>query len=241
MQKRTLRQLLCSALQPVGQTMYVWGGGWNEEDNGAGLEAVSLGVSPRWAEFAERQFSDYDWTKTKYQVHDGLDCSGFVGWVLYNTFACENGGAGYVLPSSQMAQAFSASGWGMFTPADKVTCRCPGDILSTKGHVYISLGQCIDGSQLLVHASPPGVQLSGTVSPGGSEDSEAIWLAKDFMRRCHIDWYARFPENARPLSYLKEYDRMSWDLSGCGVLRDPDGLACMCASQVLRVLCSRNM
>ena len=59
------------AMQPVGQTMYVWGGGWNEADTGAGAEAVTLGVSPRWAEFAAKQDSSYSYENTKYQIHDG--------------------------------------------------------------------------------------------------------------------------------------------------------------------------
>ena len=52
---KSLLGFLQIAVQPVGQTMYVWGGGWNEEDTGAGAEAVTLGVSPAWAEFAAKQ------------------------------------------------------------------------------------------------------------------------------------------------------------------------------------------
>ena len=26
-------------MEPVGSTMYIWGGGWNSEDNGAGEDA----------------------------------------------------------------------------------------------------------------------------------------------------------------------------------------------------------
>ena len=43
--KSTLKELLLTALQPVGSTMYVWGGGWNEADTGAGPDAVTIGVS----------------------------------------------------------------------------------------------------------------------------------------------------------------------------------------------------
>ena len=51
----SLLDFLQTAVQPVGSTMYIWGGGWNEEDTGAGVEAVTLGVSSRWAEFAAGQ------------------------------------------------------------------------------------------------------------------------------------------------------------------------------------------
>ena len=49
---KRLKCFLRTALLPVGSTMYVYGGGWNEADTGAGIEAVTLGVSAEWAEFA---------------------------------------------------------------------------------------------------------------------------------------------------------------------------------------------
>ena len=53
--KRTLKNFLKTALMPVGKTMYVWGGGWNKEDTGAGIEAVSIGLSPNWEKFTRKQ------------------------------------------------------------------------------------------------------------------------------------------------------------------------------------------
>lgn len=47
----TLKTLLLTALEPVGSTMYVWGGGWNKADTGAGIEAVSIGVTSKWKAF----------------------------------------------------------------------------------------------------------------------------------------------------------------------------------------------
>ena len=41
--QKTLQNFLTIAIQPVGQTMYVWGGGWNEEDTGAGQDAKRIG------------------------------------------------------------------------------------------------------------------------------------------------------------------------------------------------------
>ena len=51
----SLAKLLLLAKEPLCNTMYVWGGGWNEADTGAGLEARSLDVSPAWASFASKQ------------------------------------------------------------------------------------------------------------------------------------------------------------------------------------------
>lgn len=45
----TLENLLKTALLPIGNTMYIYGGGWNEEDTGAGIEAMTIGVSHKWA------------------------------------------------------------------------------------------------------------------------------------------------------------------------------------------------
>ena len=41
--------------------MYIWGGGWNEEDTGAGVEATRLGLAPAWVEFTSQQDSSYDY------------------------------------------------------------------------------------------------------------------------------------------------------------------------------------
>lgn len=75
-----MERLLRTSLLPVGQTMYIWGGGWNQDDAGAGIEAVTLGVSKRWAEYAAWQTEQYDFDQTRYQSHDGLGmCEIFVG------------------------------------------------------------------------------------------------------------------------------------------------------------------
>ena len=79
----TLEKFLKSSMEPVGQTMYVWGGGWNKEDTAAGEETKTIGVSRQWKTFFEEQDSNYNYENTLYQIHDGLDCSGYVGWVIY--------------------------------------------------------------------------------------------------------------------------------------------------------------
>ena len=234
---KTLRTFLCRALEPVGRTMYVWGGGWNEADDGAGVEACALAPSPRWARFAAQQGADYDWHTTRYRIHDGLDCSGFVGWAVYGVFAACDGCAGYVMPAARMAADFAARGWGGFTPAPEVHERQAGDVLSTQGHVYLSLGDCADGSALFVHASPPGVQLGGSPARDGTADSQAVALAQGWMRAHRQDWYARFPQAARPMAYLTDYDRFRW---GARVLPDPDGVRNMDARAVLDEICNTD-
>ena len=47
----SLKQLVKTALIPVGKTLYVWGGGWNQDDSGAGESALSLGPRYTWEIF----------------------------------------------------------------------------------------------------------------------------------------------------------------------------------------------
>ncbi|RGY78941.1 hypothetical protein DXA18_13955 [Dorea sp. AM58-8] len=37
-----LSDLIADALKPVGNTLYVWGGGWNVPDNGSGETALHM-------------------------------------------------------------------------------------------------------------------------------------------------------------------------------------------------------
>ena len=205
----TLENFLKTALLPVGRTMYVWGGGWNEEDTGAGPEACTIGVSPRWKEFSKDLTSDYEEENYRYQIHDGLDCSGFVGWAVYNVFETESGREGYVYASDDTAKTYASFGWGDFTPKSKVKDWKPGDVASMSGHVWICLGTCEDESVLLVHASPPGVRLCGTKGKKGT--SQAVALAEKTMQAYWPDWYARFPKCEVPASYLKA-SQMRWNM-----------------------------
>ena len=223
------------AAAPVGSTMYVWGGGWNEADTGAGIEAVTLGLSERWAAFAKEQDSGYNYKDHRYQIHDGLDCSGYVGWAVYNVMETENGGKGYVSSSTGMAQALADRGLGEYISREDMDRWLPGDIMSMKGHVWISLGMCGDGSVLLLHSSPPGVIFCGTALADGS-DSQAVKLAQTIMSPHYPDWYARYPDCSRPASYLEKSSAMRWNTN---VLADKEGIRQMSAEQVVNLLFSR--
>lgn len=229
---KSLLGFLQIAIQPVGKTMYVWGGGWNEEDTAAGIEAVTLGVSPAWEAFAVQQDASYDYNKTRYQIHDGLDCSGYVGWAVYNVLETENGKEGYVLSSTKMAEDYAGRGLGEYLPVKTVSQWKPGDIVSMKGHVWIAVGMCGDGSVLLLHSSPPGVSFCGTTLADGSK-SQAVALAERIMQNYYPEWYAKYPECARPHSYLTGAAAMRWSRD---VLEDEEGLEFMSAEEVVSVL-----
>ena len=226
----TLSDFLQIAIQPCGHTMYVWGGGWNEEDTGAGKEAVTIGESKNWKNFYELQDASYNYQDTTYQIHDGLDCSGYVGWAVYNLINTQNNKDGLVMDASLMAKEFANMHLGTYTDRSHVSTHHPGDIMSTNGHVYIVLGQCEDGSVLLIHASPPGVRICGTVDENGNIDSQAYQLAKDTMETYYPEWCSRYPDYTANIDYLTLYDQFTWNID------DPQGVQSMSASEVIQYL-----
>lgn len=231
----SIRRLLQVALQPMGKTMYIWGGGWNEADTAAGIEAVTLGPSGQWADFFQRQNSSYNFNHTRYQIHNGLDCSGYLGWTIYNFLHTINGeeGQGYVMKAKKMAENFAQRGWGTYRPASQVKDYKAGDIMSGNGHVFLVLGPCSDGSIVLAHSSPPGVQINGTVAANGSQNSEASRLANYYMEKYYPKWYAKFKPEVKDRSYLTSYQQMRWKTQPNFWMTDKEGLQDMTAQEVL--------
>ena len=255
--KRTLRNFLATALEPVGTTLYVYGGGWNWQDDGAGLAAVSTGLSPCWTAFFQRQNAQYsyrndrDFSRSWYPHHGwneygwaGLDCSGYVGWAVYNLMHDISRLSGYVQPAAGMAADFAQRGWGAWSRADSLFC--PGDVVSIPGHVWICLGACGDGSLVILHSTPSpsrtgalggGVQLSAV---GDGEKCEAYFLAGAYMERFYPQWSQRYAAVCKPFAAYTEQGGDSrtgtfrWDLGG--VIRDPDGIARMSAGEILKTL-----
>lgn len=131
-------------------------------------------------------------------------------------------GAGYVDKANKIARNCAKEGWGTYRKASSITDYRPGDIMSSSTHVYIVIGKCSDGSVVLVHSSPAGVQICGTVSSSGKRVSKAVKLAKTYMKKYYPSWYRRYPECSRDLSYLKKYNQFRWKLSKGSIMDDPD-------------------
>lgn len=209
----TLEDFLQKAMEPVGTTMYIWGGGWDEADSTSGIGSTRIGVSPMWKDFADTQDSTYDFTEYRYEREKGLDCSGYVGWVVYNVFEDVDGQNGYVAKSTVMAKEYAERGWGRLLENPKE--YLPGDIVSMEGHVWICLGTCTDGSVLLVHSSPPGVSVCGTearnVGADAQEESIAVQLATEFMTNYFSGWQERYPNRVVGNHYLENTTVMRWN------------------------------
>ncbi len=231
----TVKAFLSAASQPVGRCLYVWSGGWNESDTAAGIDAMTYGVSGRWYEFFTENGSDYNTAETAFQIHDGLDCTGYLGWSVYQVFGDLYSDSGYVFQSGTVADNYLRLFGGTLTPKSEVDSYRAGDIMCKKGHVFIAVGQCGDGSVVLMHASPPAVSICGTVTPDGSGDSEAIALAEKYMKKYRSECFNKYSTCERGVGYLTDYDRYRFD---GGILSDPDGYFNMTPEEILEDLFS---
>ncbi len=269
----TLKNFLMTALGPVGTTLYIYGGGWDWQDEGSAIQTRTLGVSADWVKFFNGQDENYTYKEadgnenvadpaTSYYPYGeyneyyyaGLDCTGYFGWTLYNTFENESGKDGYVGGSTKFAKRLSENGWGEWTQdviipdGENGYAMKPGDVMSIKGHVWISLGTCADGSVLIVHSTPSrsrtgqpggGVQISAV---GYNEECEAYALAEKIMSEQYPEWFERYPIYLTdPEVYFaienENAGRFTWNTdASSGGLTDPEHIQDMTPEEVMNEL-----
>ena len=206
---RTVRNFLKNALLPLGNTLYIWGGGHTD------AEAESYGVNAQWKQFFNTQSSTYNYSDHLYEYGKGLDCSGYVGWTAHQVTK------EYATTTSTGMPAYLArKGWGTCVTGDTSQKFTPGDVVSKSGHVWIVIGQCSDGSVVVIHATPPYIQLGGTVSSTGSINSEAIELANEYMKMYYPVAYERYGVKVLDRSYLTGVNHFTWSSS---ILSDSEG------------------
>ena len=261
--QRTLKNFLATAMEPVGTSLYIYGGTWDWQDVGSSNQATTIGLSQTWIDFFQSQDANFTYRNSNplesyypfkaynQYYYAGIDCSGYVGWVMYNIMNTESGGEGYVEGAVSMAKTFDETyGYGTWTHTVEAADFKPGDILSMNGHVWICLGVCDDGSLVILHSTPSdsrtgkpggGVQISGV---GENEDCQAYALAQEYMQRYFPAWSERYPAAFKSYSDYTYYTnakagKFSWNLDQTGVL-DPDGYANMSAEEILRDLFSEN-
>lgn len=238
----TIKNFLLGALQPVGSTLYVWGGGWAQPT------ATYIGVYPKWKTWFDSHNGSYNFanyqdlsvtTRAK-----GLDCSGFVGWSTYQVMETVSGrGSGYVAEASTIASVYAGRGYGTLRSQATLSKKnyigqfTAGDVGSMSGHTFIVLGQCSDGSLVIVHSTPPCVQINGTTTPSGGWDSEAVTLAKRYMNQYYPNLMKKFNLSCSVgSSYIRASNTMRWNTK---TLTDPDQYKKMTAGQVLEDIFSK--
>ena len=270
--EKTLKNFLKNAVMPVGTALYIYGGGWDWQDVGSSIQTRTLGVSPDWVRFFNEQDENFtykgkdgsdenvDPTTSYYPFgayneyyYAGLDCSGYLGWVLYNTFETENGKEGYVGGSTGFAKRLAGKGWGTWTQevsipdGTKETEMKPGDLMSINGHVWISLGTCADGSVVIAHSTPSnsvtgqpggGVQISAL---GTDKNCQAYVLADKVMKNSYPEWSARYETALKdPAVYFaftgSNAGKFTWTPSAETGLSDPDGIQNMTPEEVIAAL-----
>lgn len=261
---RTLTNFFKTALSAVGHALYIYGGDWDYQDVGSANQARTIGVAESWIEFFYEQNASYSYknesnkSKTYYPFgafneyyYAGVDCSGYVGWVVYNIMNTASGNEGYVMSSTKMANNFASRGWGTFqksiaTPTSGTSDLKVGDVVSISGHVWICLGVCSDGSIVILHSTPSqskngtsggGAQLGAI---GNSTNCEAYRLADQYNKTYYPDWSERYNTSLKDYStYLNtsktNAGKFSWYLNENG-LTDPDGLSTKTPAEILAFL-----
>ena len=233
--KKTIRNYLIGALLPVGQTLYIWGGGYGYND------CTRKGVSPLWKSWFDSQSSSYNYYYYDDLTPDnrakGLDCSGVVGWVAYQVMHSASGqGSGYTVVSGDIGSSYTSRGWGQiinqyYLSSNGYTLK-PGDIGYNEGHTWIVLGQCADKSVVIVHSTPDaGVQIAGTAVPTtGASNSQAAALAEKYMKKFYPSSVQKYEYYYSVGNYIRQYNFLRWNRS---TLADPDGYMNKTADQIL--------
>ena len=225
--ERTIKNYLKNALQPVGACLYVWGG-WGH--------ATTKGVPSDWKTFYDSQNSSYNYQNHMFELKKGVDCSGFVGWAAYQIMQSKsNVGGGYTVVSGQVGSSYVNRGWGSIIRQSQLAADnykiYPGDIGYDENHTWIMLGQCKDGSCVVLHSTNnAGVQLAGTPTPGGNYASQAVALAEKYMARYPGYQKNRSMYHTSTGQFIKRGNFLRWNRS---TLADPDGYLKMTADQIL--------
>lgn len=215
--KRTLKNYLQTAMNPVGTALYVYGGSWDWQDVNSSNQALTIGLPQSWIDFFQQQDANYTYKNSADPAHSyyphnswnqyyyaGVDCSAYIGWTVYNVMHTESTtndlSDGYVMSAVKMAKTFAEKGWGTWTR--DIKSFKPGDIFSMSGHVWTVLGVCDDGSIVFLHSTPSdskagqgggGVQLSA-LNPNSDDDKncEAYKLVTKHMTKYYPEWSDRY-------------------------------------------------
>lgn len=251
--KLTLKNFLATAMEPVGTALYVYGGTWDWQDVNSSNQSMTIGLSQSWIDFFQSQDENYHYKNPNpsesYYPHQawnqyyyaGIDCSGYVGWSVYNLMNTEDStvadSKGYVMSATKQAGAFAENGWGTMDMGDVLMDEAtgkpwvdedgdgrrvyeghefkPGDIFSMNGHVWISLGTCNDGSIVFMHSTPNTTNGAGVQisALGPDKTCEAYQLAFEYMNEYYPEWSDRYGDQVLCLSF-DSYTKVYGDTAG---------------------------
>ena len=253
--KLTLKNFLATAMEPVGTALYVYGGTWDWQDVNSSNQSMTIGLSQSWIDFFQSQDANYTYKNSanpseSYYPHNawnqyyyaGIDCSGYVGWSVYNLMNTENStvadNKGYVMSATKQAGVFASNeGWGTMDMGDVLMDETtgkpwvdedgdgrriyeghefkPGDIFSMNGHVWISLGTCKDGSIVFMHSTPNTTNGAGVQisAIGPNKNCEAYKLANQYMNKYFPQWSERYGDQVLCLTF-DSYTKVYGDYAG---------------------------
>ena len=252
--KKTLKNFLATAMEPVGTALYVYGGTWDWQDVNSSNQSMTIGLSQSWIDFFQSQDKTYHYKNPNpaesYYPHNawnqyyyaGIDCSGYVGWSVYNLMNTENStvadNKGYVMSATKQAGVFASNeGWGTMDMGDVLMDETtgkpwvdedgdgrriyeghefkPGDIFSMNGHVWISLGTCKDGSIVFMHSTPNTTNGAGVQisAIGPNKNCEAYKLANQYMNKYFPQWSERYGDQVLCLTF-DSYTKVYGDYAG---------------------------
>ena len=262
---KTVKNLLATAMEPIGTVLYIYGGGWNWQDKAGACDVQGFGIKDSWLKFFASQDASYnfkyvpgtgnkeiDRATSRYPFgyldeyhYAGLDCSGYVAWVLDNVMPRQDGKQ-WVMDSTKFANALAEQGLGTVTK--DVKAFKPGAIISIKGHIYICLGVCTDGSIVILHSTPSeslrgerggGVQISAINPRDTGPDCEAYRLAASYMKRYFPKWSERYRaivKDYKPYTNFTRAEETGIFLWASDAMPDPDGYEKMSAGEILKDL-----
>lgn len=67
--------------------------------------------------------SFFSYNTTRYQIHNGLDCTGYVGWCMYQLFEDKYSNDSYVFLAEEMAEKYANIFSGKFIAKNNVKKR----------------------------------------------------------------------------------------------------------------------
>lgn len=249
--RKTLKNFLATAMEPVGTSLYVYGGTWDWQDDKSSNQAMTIGLPQSWIDFFQSHDETYTyrndddpahsyyWRHYNEYYYGGPDCSGYVGWALYNLMNTESStvseNEGFVGSATSQAGKLADRGWGTMDMGDELLNEDgtpwvdkdgvhrgydghdfkTGDVFSMNGHVWICVGTCDDGSIVFLHSTPnttdgAGAQISAI---GPDKNCEAYQLANRYMNKYYPAWSERYGDQVLCLTF-DGYTRVYGDTAG---------------------------